>query len=284
MKGKLTGSRAGGRRQERKSRGEAAFTLIELLVVIAIIAILAALLLPVLAHAKTSAQRTSCMNRLKQTGLALDMYVADNHVYPPLWNTTQIWSEWLYPYQHLGCTNRAWHCPAYISNGGLTPRSSAIPSPGACSYSYNAFGISGATDSFQVDGIVKRAVRLGLGPTERASPGNAGPILVPTREADVLAPSEMYAISDARLFRLQEWANLYGTLRGLVAMDAYYDVVREKGPLHGTGYNTAFCDGHIGFIRRSFCLYPPRSAANWNRDNKPHPEAWAPTGIWQVSR
>ena len=65
MKGKLTGSRAGGRRQERKSRGEAAFTLIELLVVIAIIAILAALLLPVLAHAKTSAQRTSCMNRLK---------------------------------------------------------------------------------------------------------------------------------------------------------------------------------------------------------------------------
>jgi prepilin-type N-terminal cleavage/methylation domain-containing protein len=60
-------------------RTRRAFTLIELLVVIAIIAILAALLLPTLSASKMKAQKTACMNNLKQLETAWIMYNGENN-------------------------------------------------------------------------------------------------------------------------------------------------------------------------------------------------------------
>jgi prepilin-type N-terminal cleavage/methylation domain-containing protein/prepilin-type processing-associated H-X9-DG protein len=55
------------------------FTLIELLVVVAIIGILAALISPSLGRAKESGRGTACLNNLHQLGLAIQIYVDDNH-------------------------------------------------------------------------------------------------------------------------------------------------------------------------------------------------------------
>src|SRR2546430_14669611 len=55
-----------------------AFTLLELLAVIVVIAMLASLLLPALARAKVRARQTSCLNNLRQIGVAYVLYRGDH--------------------------------------------------------------------------------------------------------------------------------------------------------------------------------------------------------------
>ncbi len=73
-----------------------AFTLIELLVVIAIIAMLMAIIAPALRKAKEAAMRVKCRSRLKQWGIAVQMYSTDNN--DKIMSMVKYWGGRPYPH------------------------------------------------------------------------------------------------------------------------------------------------------------------------------------------
>ena len=150
----------------RKSRAIRGFTLVELLVVIAIIGILVALLLPAVQAAREAARRMSCVNNMKQLGVACHLYeLARNHLPPayteptatnsgkPEFNRRHNFISFILPFveeqavSDLYSFERDWNEKRTVNAGGMTNMQvSQIPLPLAQCPSVSGRDLMYATD------------------------------------------------------------------------------------------------------------------------------------------
>jgi prepilin-type processing-associated H-X9-DG protein len=83
---------------------------VELLVVLAIVGVLVGLLLPAIGYAMAFANEISCLNNLRQIGLAVHQYKCQYDYYPPTWKSgTCRWMDLLKPYVDKKCD--VYRCP-----------------------------------------------------------------------------------------------------------------------------------------------------------------------------
>jgi len=262
----------------KRNRG---FTLVELLVVIAIIAILAAMLLPALAAAKEKANRIACLSNLRQWGLALGMYLDDNHqVFPSfsIGNNTRgapagydqdniYWAD-LAGFEAAGYGNSAWFnaLPPYVSQKALWEYAA---NPTNFVNGRNVFNCGSARFlPAEVQPLNRVAFCYGI---NFKGTNGAVPIGSIFRSTVVVHPSAFVFFSDDRANSGE--TPFYGA-------NPENDLGAPRGSLnhlssrHSSGANLTFLDGHSSYFHYSYLCYqkgtkigdPGDPDVNWSYD------------------
>ena len=231
------------------------FTLIELLVVIVVIAVLAAWLLPAMSRAKASAQRTNCINNLRQISLGIHLYAGDNDGSLPAAPNVTGWAietnHWAIFYKRLvrnyvglhgpsSPQDKLFACPAdtfYYDVPSMAYESRSLHDQSESDYS--SYGFNGA------NGSPYNPPPAYL--NETTFPGVFG-----RKQASIKDPAKTVLVAESPAIFPWSWHQL------------------KKLPLERSGVNDAkniisFVDGHVSYIKiywnSSFsitsCCYDP---------------------------
>ena len=262
-----------------------AFTLIELLVVIAIIAILAAMLLPALAKAKEKAKGINCLSNMKQTSIAMRMYVDDNNgIFTPLHESRAGHTAAWYPFDAgsfvVGNPNAVfWEDRLRLEK--YAPARKMFDCPSMQWLAVKAAG--GSASSNNTLGIGINWPEIGITVNITLSPGAI-------KESSVAKPVDCLIFADAGAATLATkdlksdlWIEdkEYDVVLGLIGTGCSYFRSPSGGanftsgdaralPRHSKRVNAGFVDGHAASMRNSALGWEqPRvsPAALWARDH-----------------
>jgi len=255
--------RSGNVRPAPKSH--AAFTLIELLVVIAIIAILAALLLPALARAKESANKTKCLNNLKQFELALKMYTDDfKELFPTCSDKVGWMASMLTYYKNTNLLM----CPTDVSKGPpyVNTPSGAYPADYA---SLEARQADRAARSYMMNGW-NDVFRTQVAPSPR--------IEYNMKETLIRKPSDTIIWCEKKHSQGDLWMDiLEGSGDNLVTKVQYARHGGTGRPSTSGGSNYVFGDGSARYMKYGAPIWPECMWAVGDTDRSPSPKGYALT-------
>lgn len=227
-----------------------AFTLIELLVVIAIIAMLMAIILSVLGRSRQAAYRITCLNNLKQLGIATATYAQTYGFYPVCVppDVGVKWSDFLADKsiaknQELGVPVSLWpfHQTAALYNCPILSRLNCD-----ISYCYDA----NAGEKLKVE--VAALMPSNIPPSKKYE--NKYHLLKPQ---DVRQPAIFILLYDQPLKPISAAADVYDPYKDIDPDDSnncpflwrYNDDANAFGP-HIGGHSILFGDGHTKWYKR----------------------------------